>query len=181
MAQPHTTTLTHSTVKRCPSEVASSARASSRDCSGHQASTQRNKGAKQRSTSTWRRCVPALSCAGKYHSRKRWRSVRSDWPNSSDSITLTWLNPQLRLSTMPRLHRAKTPACGRLRWGRYLDTVAFHCDTRGEQVIHSLRYLLVVINIGEHSMSCSSLPPLSSLSQKPTRVSPCGAALETSN
>src|SRR6266849_4178937 len=46
---------------------------------------------------------------------------------------------------MPRLHRANTLACGRLRWGSCLDTVAVHCDTRSEQVIVCLRYLFMML------------------------------------
>src|SRR6266851_2067854 len=46
---------------------------------------------------------------------------------------------------MPRLHRANTLACGRLRWGNCLDTVSVHCDTRCEQVIVCLRYLFMML------------------------------------
>src|SRR6266550_3820076 len=107
MAQPRTSTLTHSTVKRCPKVVASRARARSWCSSGHQ---------------------------------------------------------------------ANTLACGRLRWGSCLDTVAVHCDTRSEQVIPCLRYLLQMTNIVEHSRSCSFFLPRGSPSKKPTRVSRGGEA-----
>src|SRR6266516_4766758 len=73
---------------------------------------------------------------------------------------------------MPRLHRANTLACGRLRWGNWLDTVAVHCDTRSEQVIGCLRYLFMMLV----SLSITGLASLFLLlvrflsCQKPTHV-----------
>src|SRR5256886_14099487 len=48
---------------------------------------------------------------------------------------LTAVNAQERASTIPRLHRAKTVACGLLKWGKWAWIIVVHSVTRGRQDI----------------------------------------------
>src|SRR6266566_9166749 len=79
----------------------------------------------------------------------------------------------MRAKTIPRLHKAKPPACGRLKCGKWLDTVWVHCDTRSEQVIcASDIFFMIDHDIRKHSMSCSCFLSARSSSQK---TYPCKA------
>src|SRR4029453_10632529 len=48
---------------------------------------------------------------------------------------LTAVNAQERASTMPRLHRAKTVACGLVKWEKWAWVIVGHSVTRGWQDI----------------------------------------------
>src|SRR5207244_13425479 len=48
---------------------------------------------------------------------------------------LTAVNAQERARTIPRLHRAKTVACGLLKWGKWVWMIMVHSVTRGWQDI----------------------------------------------
>src|SRR5205823_8309841 len=103
-----------STVKRSESVVASIAKARRHSALGHLLRIQHNNGAKQSVTSTSCRCSPFLSWASDHHSRSCWRSVEADDPSNSASRAATLVMPHYLASTMPKLHNAKTWACGRL-------------------------------------------------------------------
>src|SRR5205823_13440381 len=52
----------------------------------------------------------------------------ADDPSNSASRAATLVMPHDLASTMPKLHNAKTWACGRLKCGKWVDTVSSHCD-----------------------------------------------------
>src|SRR5439155_4306474 len=49
--------------------------------------------------------------------------------------TLTAVKAQERANTIPRLHRAKTVACGLVKWGKWVWMIVVHSVTRGWQDI----------------------------------------------
>jgi len=133
MAQPRYTTLSAKTVKRVPNVVASRARA---NCvPSHWSTTQANSGTKQGSTASARRVVPRLAVASEQTSRNCWRTAGSLRPSHVARKALTAVNAQERASTIPRLHRAKTVACGLLKWGKWVWMIMVHAVTRGWQDI----------------------------------------------
>src|SRR4029077_18725730 len=52
---------------------------------------------------------------------------------------LTAVNAQERANTIPRLHKAKTVACGFVKWGKRACIIVVHSVTRGWQ---DIRFLL---------------------------------------
>jgi hypothetical protein len=48
---------------------------------------------------------------------------------------LTAVNAQERANTIPRLHKAKTVACGLVKWGKRVWIIVVHAVTRGWQDI----------------------------------------------
>jgi hypothetical protein len=56
-------------------------------------------------------------------------------PSQVARNALTAVNAQERASTMPRLHRAKTVACGLLKWGKWIWMIMVHSVTREWQDI----------------------------------------------
>ena len=64
--------------------------------------------------------------------RATFKSLR---PRHDARNTVTAVNAQERASTIPRLHRAKTVACGLLKWGKWAWMIMVHSVTRGWQDI----------------------------------------------
>src|SRR5262249_35175735 len=121
------------TVKRAPKVVASRARA---NCvPSHWPTTQANSGSKQGSTTSAQRAVPRLAVASEHNSRNCWRTVGSLRPSHVARNALTAVNAQERARPIPRLHRAKTVACGLVKWGRWAWMIVVHSVTRGWQDI----------------------------------------------
>src|SRR5712691_5121060 len=137
MAQPRYTTLSAKTVKRVPKVVASRAKANG--VPSHWATTQASQGTKQGSTGSAQRAVPRLAVASEQNSRNCWRTVGSLRCSQVAKNALTAVNAQERASTIPRLQRAKTVACGLLKWGKCAWMVSVHSVTRGWQ---DIRFLL---------------------------------------
>src|SRR6266542_4225907 len=104
------------TVKRVPKVVASRAKANW--VPSHCSTTQAKSGTKQGSTARAQRVVPRLAVASEQNSRNCWRTVGSLRFSHVAKNALTAVNAQERASTIPRLHRAKTVACGLLTCGK---------------------------------------------------------------
>src|SRR5215510_10467608 len=99
IAQPRTTTLMRSTVKRCPKVEASIASARWRHVGSDHATTQRRKGAKQAETSSVRRLSPRLApllwVPSRDQSRSCSRTVASPFPSKYAKKVATVVSPQL--------------------------------------------------------------------------------------
>src|SRR4029450_10173842 len=70
-----------------------------------------------------------------HNSRNCWRTASSLRCSHVARNALTAVNAQERASTIPRLPRAKTVACGLLKWGRRVWMMVVHAVTRGWQDI----------------------------------------------
>src|SRR5215813_2330728 len=64
---------------------------------------------------------------------------------------LTAVNAQERANTMPRLHRARTVACGLVKWGKWARIMVVHSVTRGWQ---DIRILLGVMGAMQPPIPC---------------------------
>src|SRR5215813_2603512 len=64
---------------------------------------------------------------------------------------LTAVNAQERANTMPRLHRARTVACGLVKWGKWARIMVVHSVTRGRQ---DIRILLGVMGAMQPPIPC---------------------------
>src|SRR5882724_4336855 len=149
MAQPRYTTLSAKTVKRAPKVVASRARA---NCvPSHWPTTQANSGSKQGSTTSAQRAVPRLAVASEHNARNCWRTVGSLRPSHVARNALTAVHAQERASTIPRLHSAKTVACGLVKGGKCVWIMVVHSVTRGWQ---DLRILLGVMGARQPPIPC---------------------------
>src|SRR4030095_3350776 len=105
------------TVKRVPKVVASRARANW--VPSHCCTTQPSSGTKQGSTASAHREGPRLAAASEHNARNCWYTAGSLRPSQVARKALTAVNAQERASTMPRLHRAKTVACGLVKWDKW--------------------------------------------------------------
>src|SRR4029450_10915721 len=86
------------------------------------------------------------------HSRRNcWRTAGSLRPSHVARNALTAVSAQERASTMPRLHRAKTVACGLLKWGKCVWIMVVHSVTRGWQ---DIRILLGVMGVRQPPIPC---------------------------
>src|ERR671923_789060 len=124
------------TGKRVPQGVAARARA--KCVPSHCSTTQPSSGPQQGSTVSAHRAGPRVAAAASHHSRNCWRPVGSWRPSHVARNALTAGNAQERASPSPRLHRAKTGACGLLKWGKWAWRIVVHAVTRGWQDIRSL-------------------------------------------
>src|SRR4029450_10329424 len=86
-----------------------------------------------------------------HNSRNCWRTAGSLRPSQVARKALTAVNAQERASTMPRLHRAKTVACGLLKWGKCVWIIVVHSVTRGWQ---DIRILLGVMGVRQPPIPC---------------------------
>src|SRR5439155_24505230 len=74
------------------------------------------------------RLLPALSVAERHHSYKRWSRLASGCLSSKAKKVATVPRPHERVQAMPKLHKARTVACGLVRCGMLVDTQSVHCD-----------------------------------------------------
>src|SRR6185312_7978556 len=130
-AQPRYKRLTSKVVNRCPSVVASKARATCR--LGQSAKTHRNSGAKQVDTSRSRRCLPVLASASQHHSRRRCLTVSSFCPRRSASWRATAVTEQECARIMPKLKKARPRTWARERLGKALVSVASQAYSWGRR------------------------------------------------
>src|SRR5262245_14656469 len=89
---------------------------------------QPSSGTKQLLTSRAVRFSPALSLASRHHSYKRWSRVATFFLSSKAKKVATVPRPHERVQAMPKLHSARTVACGLVRCGMLVDTHSVHCD-----------------------------------------------------
>jgi hypothetical protein len=129
MAQPRETRRIAKPVKRAPKVVAARARAYGGP--SHWPTTQANRGSKQGATPRAQRAVPRVAVPSEHHARHGWRPVGSWRPNHVARNALPAVNAQERASTMPSLYRAKTVACGVVKWGKCVWRMVGHAGTRG--------------------------------------------------
>jgi hypothetical protein len=128
MAPPRSTTLIANTVKRVPRVVASRAKASWVPCQPR--SPQPSSGPQSSSTArAWRR-APRLAGASSHHSRHGCRTVLSWRRNHMARKAVTAVKAQERASTIPKLHKANTVACGLLNTGKCILIIAVHSTIR---------------------------------------------------
>src|SRR6266545_4105515 len=140
------------TSNRSPKLLASSVRAI---CSLVQSRIiQPSNGTKQVVTSRLVRLFPALSLASKHHSYKRCSRLASGSLSSKAKNVATVVRPHERVQAMPKLHSARTVACGLVRCGMLLDTQSVHCDNPSWRAIS----LLWRVWVSKHLHTTSSWP-----------------------
>jgi hypothetical protein len=109
---------------------------------GMRVPSQRSSGAKQGCTDVSRCRARPRACVrarvrARYQYRSRSRTVGSAWPRSRATQAVTVVNPALCIRMIPRLQSASVVTWGRLRHGKWVDTIRCQCHTPRMRVMVS--------------------------------------------